>query len=156
MTNIGLPLTVMHPSSDDHSNGGVSSTLPFLLIVGRIVDGVVEPIPDTLRIQGPCDLTTRCPAREFAVLKTDGVDHLVPVLLVDGRYVPFQPAGWVGPMHGGNIVMICPEKIAFINWLDADTFPLESVNHGIFLQVHDRFEKANPGRARTSCKTAWE
>lgn len=59
-------------------------------------------------------------------------------------------------MPGGNIVTISPEKVDFINWLDADAFPVDSVAHWLFLQVLDRFEKTSPGPARISCKTSWE
>lgn len=116
---------------------GISSDANWVTVVGRVNSGLVEPIPNTLRIHpqshGPL----------VAVRRVGDHDSLVPVDPLGEDFIATSTAGMIGPMDGGNIATVSLfNDSAFVQWLTG-----APQKFGIFLNIHDRFETPELYRA---------
>lgn len=129
--NTGCRLRTMNSPLGDCTNGGVSAGETWIVVVGRIIDGIVEEVPEQLRTHGSYGTSPL-----FAVSRIGGLDSLVPVSPFEDYFVPSTLDDKVGPMHGGNIAIADPSSDwRFLKWLTSDM-----PKFGIWLRILDRFE----------------
>lgn len=123
----GLILSVYRSDLGDCTNGGITGKVSRVVVVGRLVDGKVEPLPRECRVFTPDD---HAPAVVLVPSHAPGYDptpHLIPLAFVDSL-----PDGHVGPMAGGNYAGTCDSR-----WGELGKF------YGVRLDlvaVHDRTE----------------
>ena len=84
----GLRLTVYRAAGSypDCSNGGVSSKADVLTVVGRLVDGVVIPLPKGCCVFSPSDEAPAVVLVESRIARFDPTPHLIPLESVRSRW----------------------------------------------------------------------
>lgn len=127
----GLRLTVYRAAGryPDCSNGGVSAKADVLTVVGRLVDGKVEPLPEGSRVFSPSEDAPAVVLVPSRVPGYSATPHLIPLEFVEGL-----PPGTVGPMDGGNYAGSSDSRFAELGKF---FFPLLRLGA---VAIHDRVE----------------
>lgn len=127
----GLSLKVYRSAAlGDCTNGGVTAQADRLTLVGLLVDGKVEPLPQGCQVMEP---GAEAPAVVLVPSRAPGYDatpHLVPLELIEGGLPPDH----VGPMAGGNYAGSSDGRWSALGKLYGQNLVLDLV------AVHDRVE----------------
>jgi hypothetical protein len=128
----GLRLTVYRAAGSypDCSNGGVSSKADVLTVVGRLVDGVVIPLPKGCCVFSPSDEAPAVVLVESRIARFDPTPHLIPLEFAEDGI----PSGAVGPMDGGNYAGSCDSR-----WSDLGKHFDGKLRLDV-VAIHDRIE----------------
>jgi hypothetical protein len=133
----GLRLSVYRAVDfPDCTNGGISGTHARVTVVGRLVDGVVMPLPLGCCVFEADDDAPAVVLVESHCPRYDPTPHLIPLEFVDGT-----PVGSVGPMSGGNYAGTTDSRWSELGKL------YEGVRHLDAVAIHDRIETAAQYRA---------
>jgi hypothetical protein len=126
----GLRLNVYRAANfPDCTAGGISGKHDRVTLVGRLVDGVVVPLPAGCCVFDADDDAPAVVLVESRIARYDPTPHLIPLEFAHGT-----PVDTVGPMAGGNYAGSCDSR-----WSDLGKH-FDGKLHLDVVAIHDRIE----------------